>query len=359
MITSPPRASPALLEEFPELVPALPFHALVTRPTPVEPLPELSGAQVFVKRDDLTSPNYGGNKARKFEFILGQGLARGCRELWTVGGLCSNHCTAAAIYGREAGLKVQLFFAPTPLDLEEEELLHVQAHLGAEQAPLYHPDSCARWLRPPPDVLIVPPGGSSTEGVFGYVDAGLELARQVRSGEVPEPDVLYIASASSGTVLGLCMGLRLGGLATKVMAVETVDRRWQLSRALLPTPARAHRLLQHASSRLREALPSLRAVQPTFDRRFESIPLGAADPRVKTAMALGHERCGLQLDAHFSGKAFAALLQDLDVGWLAGKTVLFWQTHGQVPPALLEKSRAAEIALPGPVARLLARERRR
>jgi D-cysteine desulfhydrase len=344
---------PPLLEEYPELAPLLPFHALVSRPTPVQPLPGLGG-RVLVKRDDLTSPHYGGNKARKFEFILGRGLERGCRELWTIGGLCSNHCTAAAIYGREAGLGVRLFYAPTPLDPEEAQLLQLQAMLGAEQELLYTAGALTRWLRPPPGVLVVPPGGSSTEGIFGYVDAGLELARQVRTGEAPSPDVIYIATASTGTVLGLCMGLRMGGLSPEVLAVETVDRRWQLSRAFLGTPARAHRLLRAASPRLREALPPLATLAPAYDRRYEGIPLGAADARVDAAILEGCERFGLRLDAHFSGKAFAALLDDTRSGRLARKTVLFWQTHGQVPPALLDRVRAEDPPLPAPLARAVA-----
>src|SRR5579864_4316860 len=41
-------------------------------PTPVEPVPSLSRSdcELWVKRDDLTHPVYGGNKVRKLDRIL-------------------------------------------------------------------------------------------------------------------------------------------------------------------------------------------------------------------------------------------------------------------------------------------------
>ena len=44
---------------------------------------------VYLKDDGALSELYGGNKVRKLEFILGDALASGAREVWTIGGLGS------------------------------------------------------------------------------------------------------------------------------------------------------------------------------------------------------------------------------------------------------------------------------
>jgi 1-aminocyclopropane-1-carboxylate deaminase/D-cysteine desulfhydrase-like pyridoxal-dependent ACC family enzyme len=69
-------------------------------PTPVEPLPRLSGEfdgyQLLVKRDDQTGLALGGNKTRKLESCC-RGL-RTAQNVITTGAVQSNHCrqTAAA-----------------------------------------------------------------------------------------------------------------------------------------------------------------------------------------------------------------------------------------------------------------------
>lgn len=263
-IASAMRSRPPLLENFPELAERFPWTPLLAaKASPVESAAALSrrgDADVWLKRDDLVCSQYGGNKARKFEWILGDLRAKGYRELWTVGGLCSNHCLAAAVYGQTAGIAVRNFFVPTRLDEPERNLLRVQRALGASLSMLPpQPADLLRLLNPTTCApYLVPPGGSSVAGVLGYIDAGLEFCAQVERGECPRPDVLYIAAASQGTVLGLAMGLYLGGVdpMPRIVAVETTTPNWQKARVFLPTPALALRRLRAASPALRRLLPN-------------------------------------------------------------------------------------------------------
>lgn len=340
-----------LLQRFPELAPHFPWTPLLPAvPTPVTFFPEPG---VWVKRDDLACPRYGGNKARKFEWILGALQAQGKRGFLTVGGLCSNHCTAAAIYGAAAGLAVELWFVPTPLTAAEYDDLLLQAHLGARQRVLGQGGLPSRGLG------IVPPAGSTVAGVLGYVNAGLELSEQVVQGQVPHPDLIYIAAATRGTALGLAMGLALAQLEPRpvVRVVETVTPAWQRARVFLPTP-------QKALERLRAHAPATRALLPTHVDQlacetrlgFDREPLGVTTAAVRQAQEHAQAQ-ELTLDSHFSARAWAALLADRPQ-W-RGKNVLFWQTHGQVPPESLAAARASGITLPASLERVAQRERRR
>ena len=59
----------ALTARWPRLRHALPHVDLHVRETPIERW-ELGGASLLVKRDDLTTPTLGGNKARALELLL-------------------------------------------------------------------------------------------------------------------------------------------------------------------------------------------------------------------------------------------------------------------------------------------------
>ena len=57
----------------------LPRHPLTALPTPVQPLARLAQRRglgaLWIKRDDVSGPLYGGNKPRKLEWLLGAARA--------------------------------------------------------------------------------------------------------------------------------------------------------------------------------------------------------------------------------------------------------------------------------------------
>ncbi|HET7772135.1 MAG TPA: pyridoxal-phosphate dependent enzyme, partial [Chloroflexota bacterium] len=59
---------------------ALPRVELGAQPSPLQRAPRFSdrlGVDVWLKRDDLYGPAFGGNKVRKLEFLLADALANG------------------------------------------------------------------------------------------------------------------------------------------------------------------------------------------------------------------------------------------------------------------------------------------
>ena len=79
-----------------------PRAALAQLPTPIHQLDnfqaQLDGPELWIKRDDLTGLEGGGNKTRKLEFLVGDAIERGADMLVTAGAIQSNHTrqTAAA-----------------------------------------------------------------------------------------------------------------------------------------------------------------------------------------------------------------------------------------------------------------------
>src|SRR2546427_3412566 len=80
-------------------------------PTPLEPVPPplaraLGLEALWVKREDRSSPRYGGNKVRGLEFLL-TGAPPGSVFV-TVGGTGSTHCLATAVHAAALSCRVAL-----------------------------------------------------------------------------------------------------------------------------------------------------------------------------------------------------------------------------------------------------------
>ena len=89
-----------------------PQTPLALLPTPLHPLPNfashLGGPDLWVKRDDLTGLEGGGNKTRKLEYLVGDAIACGADMLVTVGAIQSNHTRQTAAAAAKVGLKCAL-----------------------------------------------------------------------------------------------------------------------------------------------------------------------------------------------------------------------------------------------------------
>jgi L-cysteate sulfo-lyase len=89
---------------------SFPRYAFCNLPTPLERAHRLeqvlgSGSpRIWLKRDDLTGLAFGGNKARKLEYLVGDAIARGADHLITEGAVQSNHARLTAAAAARAGL---------------------------------------------------------------------------------------------------------------------------------------------------------------------------------------------------------------------------------------------------------------
>src|SRR5262249_18757266 len=112
----PAHRDPPIFAEFPDLR-ALPWRPLVHAPTPVEPCRSawVGHGGIFQKRDDRVSPIYGGNKIRRFEFLLADAEDRGAQSLVTVGGLASTQVMATVLFGKRLGFDVHAALFEQPI----------------------------------------------------------------------------------------------------------------------------------------------------------------------------------------------------------------------------------------------------
>lgn len=314
----------------PGLEQSLPRVSLGRFPTPVERSEALSaalGSELYVKRDDLSSELYGGNKVRKLEFLYGEAKARGKTAVLTVGGLGSHHALATALYGKALGFEVGVALFPQPMTPHAIDTLSVllgaKPRVAVAPAVALVPLAAATLyaeLRREHKVGLIPPGGSSALGSVGYVNAALELADQVRAGLLPAPDWVVAPLGSNGTVAGLALGLRLAGLGARVMGVRVVD--W-----IAANPFITMRLVRATARRLRRAgLDTSRLVLPSaVDIVHSEFGRGYGYPTTQAISAQAAAReAGLSLDTTYTAKTLAGIFSQRER--LRGKTVVFFNT---------------------------------
>jgi 1-aminocyclopropane-1-carboxylate deaminase/D-cysteine desulfhydrase-like pyridoxal-dependent ACC family enzyme len=333
-----------LFEQYPLLGEKLAYVPLGDFPTPVQKLDrlgtELGVSQLYVKRDDLSGKRYGGNKPRKLEFILGDALRSKVKEVITFGGAGSNHALATAIYARQVGLKSVSMLVPQPNAGYVRRNLLMSHYCGAElhlcgadlesarNMPLVYAATVYQLLRHRLKKGCLPyfisPGGSSPLGAVGFVNAALELRGQIASGEMPEPEHIYVACGSMGTAAGLTLGVRAARLGGHVVPVAVHNERFTNTRAMFELINKMNSLL----CSLDGSFPKFEFSETDVDIRHDHAGQRYAlfTDEGMEAVSLMTECEGIKLDGTYTGKALAALRHDAESGSLRGKAVLFWNT---------------------------------
>ena len=322
-----------LCQAYPLLCERLQKTPLAELPTRVEQRPVTLGNRRFeiaIKHDEATSDVYGGNKIRKLEYLLHRAEERRAKRVATLGTVASNHALATAVHANRLGFECTCLLSHQHKTLQAALALNMHLKLGSEIV-CYGGDRAKRVAAMRKhlqgrDTWLIPMGGSSWLGVVGFVNAGLELAAQVRAGEVPSPDRLYVANGTMATAAGLALGLAAAGLDTEIQAVRVTHER-------IANPDAMRRLMTKTvtlMNRLDANVPPHLADEARIRFRDEFFGDGYAQPTPAggQAIALASEQFNLQLDSTYTGKALAAALHDLQQTELKGKHMLFWNTYG-------------------------------
>lgn len=85
---------------------------------------------LLIKSDDTSAAEYGGNKVRKLEYLLGDALARKCDAVLTYGMVGSNHALATAIHAKRLGLRCYAVLIGQLMTSAVQATLRYHAHVG-------------------------------------------------------------------------------------------------------------------------------------------------------------------------------------------------------------------------------------
>ena len=324
----------ALFEQYPLLNEKLAHVSLGVFPTPVEKLDRLGQAihapQLYVKRDDLSGKSYGGNKVRALEFLFGDAIRAGHKQVIALGFPASCQALAQAVYARELGLQSTAFLFPQIRSEQARQHLLMYQSINADvrpTIPMIFPFMLGHRLKYGrfPKMLEA----SSPLGMIGYVSAGFELRNQIEHGLLPEPDLIYIALATMGTATGLMLGIKAAGLKSRIVAIDNGGKILGKRTFTFAKLVKLFRETNELMSSNDPSFPELEISESDFhirngyEREGESLLI----PAGSQAMIQAKDLENLQLDEMFTANAFAALLADGESGVLQDKTILWWNSY--------------------------------
>jgi len=341
-----------LLETLKARLAGFPRTPLTHLPTPFEkverPPRDLGGVNLFIKRDDQTGLAFGGNKARKLEYIVADVVAQDADTVVTWAGVQSNWCRQTAAASARVGIRPVLILLKkpgAPADLDGNLLLdhlcgasikvvEIDPDRGflelADVADLVEPvvaEERAAGRRP----YLAPIGGSMVEGsmgkpfgAMGYANALVELVEQSGALGVHIDTVVH-ASGSAGTQAGLVAAAKAVAPDTRIVGISVSSDRETL-RGYVRTIA--DDLLQVLD--IDSGLDDNDVI--VFDKYLEP-GYGVLTAKISRAIADVARSQGLLLDPVYTGKAWVGLLDLIENGYIrSGENVVFIHTGGT--PAL-------------------------
>jgi len=196
--------------------------------TPLEKM-KFHNKEFLIKRDDYTGSDFLGNKIRKLEYLLFEAKKIKADIIFTCGGDQSNHTRATASAAAKLGINTKLFlwgkennrsdgnlfldkmYGSEIVYLNKKEFENVDEIMTVERMKL---------VKKRKRVYVIPAGGSTTLGIWGYINFITELKQQVNLKNI---DGIFTSCGSGGTAAGLLVGAALNKIKLKIYAVNVLS----------------------------------------------------------------------------------------------------------------------------------------
>ena len=212
--------------------------ALAQIPTPLEEV-KFEGKSFLLKRDDLTGCELSGNKVRKLEYLMADAKKQKADIIFTSGGDQSNHARATVIAAKKIGLNTKLFLwgkessnANGNLFLDKMYGADIQYFSEKEYEKVYDVmfEQRLSLLKKKKNAYVFPGGGSTTLGIWGYINFINELKKQI---DLTKIDSIVAACGSGGTAAGMLVGAALNKLNIKIVAVHVLMTKKEMEKHIL------------------------------------------------------------------------------------------------------------------------------
>lgn len=313
---------------------------LAQLPTPLHRIDNFGSAlgiaNLWIKRDDLTGLEGGGNKTRKLEFLVGEAVANGCDMLVTAGAVQSNHTRQTAAAAAKSGLKCALLhlswtthggpYYQRSGNILLSSLMGADLYIDAKLRPIEDQSPLqdfAQRLEKKGYRPYVIPGGASEHplGSLGYAACAAEILRQFWARNT-EPDYIVHCTGSSSTQAGLLAGLKLMRNATRVIGIADDNE----------TDIKQRRVLSLANATLARLGCSLRVTpDEVVVIAADMSCYGTAEPETFELIRLLARSEGLVADPVYEGKALRGLSELANGGRFAKDATVLLMHLGGTP----------------------------
>ena len=323
---------------YPELGKRLPKLQLAELPTPVEmqAIHTPAGVRhIAIKRDDISSPVYGGNKIRKLEYIVPDAIAAGADTLVTIGGVQSNHTQQVAAVAAKIGMKCRLVqeswvpFQDAVYDRVGNILLSrvmgAEIELVDEGFDIGIRESWQRALDDVKDKGGKPypiPAGASVHkfGGLGFVG----FAEEVRAQEASlgfRFDHIVVCTVTGSTQAGMVVGFAKDGRARNVIGIDASCTPQQTHAQVLDIAQKTAALVDLGQS--------ISAEDVVLKTDYAYPVYGVPSAETNDAIRLCARLEGMLTDPVYEGKSMQGMIDLVRQGFFpAGSKVLYAHLGG-------------------------------
>ncbi len=297
----------------------------------------LGGPNLFVKRDDMTDLAFGGNKARKLEFLFADAKDKGADVVIAAGVVQSNCVCMVASAARKLGMKPVLILQGKEPEVYDGNLL-LDKLLSAEIR--FVPDASARLAAIAEEFkvigynpYIIPVGATTPLSVLGYVLAMEELVNQFD--ELGENlDYVVCGCGTGGTQAGLILGTKLLDVDAEILGVSVFADRNVASKQIVQ--------LVNGSAELLGVDLSVFAEEVTVFDEYIKEGYGVLNEEVAEALKLTAEEEGIFLDPVYTGKAMVALIELIKKDYFREEDNLVFLHTGGLPALFPYRNKLAK-----------------
>jgi D-cysteine desulfhydrase family pyridoxal phosphate-dependent enzyme len=314
-----------MLKPFPRehisLLPT-PFHRLNT-------LSEILDRNIYIKRDDLTGFAFGGNKTRKFDFLVADAKDKGCDTIIGMGANQSNFCRILSCVGSKYGFTVHLVLTGKKPEKPTGNLLidymaGAKIHHIETEDPDFRMEEAIKLndklKAQGKNVYFLPPGGSIPIGVLGYAAGFSEFLDDFRSSNI-KIDKIFHASSSAGTQAGLVLGQSISNWNGQVIGISVDELKVDLEKNVSDLANKAAGLI---NTNIKRSIVYV-------DDSYIGEGYGKRTSQCEEAVNLFAKSEGIFLDYVYTGKAAAGLIDYCQTGKIKqNENIVFLHTGGNI-----------------------------
>lgn len=295
---------------------------LANIPTPIQKI-SFEGKKFWIKRDELTGVELTGNKVRKLEYLLFDAKKKKCDLIFTSGGDQSNHARATCIAATANGFDSKLFLWGNQNQKPDGNLFldrltgtEIEFLTKKQYKNVFQIMEDESKLLKNKKAYVIPSGGSTVVGIWGYINFVKELNEQI---DLKKIKGILFANGSAGTAAGILVGSALLGLNLKLFPVMVLDTKEQVFEEIKDL---ANRCVKEFKLSVNVNMNNVEIIEGYSKEGYKKI----TPEKIKLINKFFKET-GILLDPTYTGKAFNAYYDKfLSIG--KGNKVIFLHTGG-------------------------------
>lgn len=279
---------------------------------------------IYMKRDDLISFSFGGNKARKAKYFFKEILDNDFKTVVTYGSKFSNHCRVIANMSKKYGLKCIIISPYGPKDKNiNRQLIEMSNNIEIIECEVEEVSETINKVIDSENksnkTYFIPGGGHGNLGTQAYVDAYHEIELWSRKNN-KKFDLIFLASGTGTTQAGLIIGNYIHNNKSEVVGIS-VARNKEYGSSIIHES-----IIDYVNEK--DIYCDQTELNINFYDDYVTNKYGETSQEINDIIIEVYEKFGIALNTTYTGKGFSGMKKYIERNEISQKNILFMNTGG-------------------------------